>query len=365
MATAPPLATHPALRSILSPSDSTASWQGSRPAVRADAQETDSPDQRLELAGLGLASRRVDDETPPAFDPPRGRSAYFRWVAAVGLQAAEALAHAHHHGVIHRDVKPSNLLIDGDGTIWVTDFGLARRLADPGITHHDSMLGTPRYMSPEQARTGRIDGRTDVYSLGATLYELLTLRPSFDGTTAAELLDQIGGREPVAPRLIDPRIPRDLETIVLKTLAKRPIDRYPSATALAEDLARFLNREPVRARRISPIGRAWRVARRHPGITSVTTVATAAVLAIATYAYVQILNERNAALQASDQRQTALIEQSKEAHKAREAARWALAANASNLLMSELPNRRTRRGSTCSEEWPIRKRRSSSTTRPP
>ena len=125
------------------------------------------------LAAIDPAARRRDDEPVP-FDPPRG-SAYFRWVAEVGLQSADALAHAHHQGVIHRDVKPSNLLIDGKGNIWVTDFGLARRLADPGLTHHDSLLGTPRYMSPEQARTGSIDGRTDVYSLGATLYELLTL----------------------------------------------------------------------------------------------------------------------------------------------------------------------------------------------
>ena len=125
------------------------------------------------LAAIDPPARRRDDEPVP-FDPPRG-SAYFRWVAEVGLQSADALAHAHHQGVIHRDVKPSNLLIDGKGNIWVTDFGLARRLADPGLTHHDSLLGTPRYMSPEQARTGSIDGRTDVYSLGATLYELLTL----------------------------------------------------------------------------------------------------------------------------------------------------------------------------------------------
>ena len=234
----------------------------------------------------------------PPFDPPRG-SAYHRWAAEVGLQAADALAHAHHHGVIHRDVKPSNLLIDAGGTIWVADFGLARRLADPGMTHHDSLLGTPRYMSPEQGRTGVIDGRTDVYSLGATLYELLTLRPPFDGSSAAELLDQIAGREPVPPRAINRRIPRDLETIVLKTLAKRPADRYASAAALGEDLARFLNREPVRARRISPVGRMWRVARRHPGISTVSTVASVLVLSIAAYAYNQVRNERDQAREAT------------------------------------------------------------------
>ena len=179
------------------------------------------------LPGLTHAGPDRDRQAgePPPFDPPRG-PAYFRWAAKVALESADALAHAHHQGVIHRDVKPSNLLIDAKGSIWVTDFGLARRLADPGITHHDSLLGTPRYMSPEQARTGTIDGRTDVYSLGATLYELLTLRPPFDGQTAAELIDQIGGQEPLPPTKIDRRVPRDLETIALKALAKRPADRY-------------------------------------------------------------------------------------------------------------------------------------------
>src|SRR5262249_26210753 len=172
--------------------------------------------------------------------------------------------------------------VDAKGNIWVTDFGLARRLADPGLTHQDSLLGTPRYMSPEQARTGSIDGRTDVYSLGATLYELLTIRPPLAGQSASALLERIARAEPVPPRKIDPRVPRDLETIVLKALAKRPADRYATATELAEDLARFLNREPVKARRISPVGRLWRVARRHPGISVVSVTAAAAILAIAT-----------------------------------------------------------------------------------
>ena len=139
---------------------------------------------------------------------------------------------------------------------------------------------------------------------------------------------------------VNRRVPRDLETIVLKCLAKRPADRYMTASALAEDLARFLNHEPVQARRISPIGRFWRVAHRHPGITTVTAVASAAVLAIATYAYVRIIHERNVAVDASRAKDVALLDKEAEADKARAAARWALSANASNLLMSDLPNRR-------------------------
>ena len=277
--------------------ESTASWGSRRPDRECESRPGVNGDLAASAAGPesapGLARPdSLRDDAPPPFEPPRG-SAYYRWVAAIGLQAADALAHAHHQGVIHRDVKPSNLLIDAKGSLWITDFGLARRLADPGLTHHDSLLGTPRYMSPEQARTGSIDGRTDVYSLGATLYELLTLRPPFDGQSAAELLDQIGRDDPVPPRKFQPRLPRDLETIVLKALAKRPVDRYATAAELAEDLARFLSHEPVRARRISPIGRLWRVARRHPGISIVTTTAAATILAIATYAYVRVFNAYN------------------------------------------------------------------------
>lgn len=282
--------------------DSTASWgsralerrvePGPAPISAAQVGASGSAISLAELPALHVAEAPGNAAEPPPFEPPRG-SAYFRWVASVGLQAADALAHAHHHGVIHRDVKPSNLLIDAQGNIWVTDFGLARRLTDPGLTHQDSLLGTPRYMSPEQARTtGRIDGRTDVYSLGATLYELLTLRPPFDGQSAAELIDQIGRDDPTPPRKIEPRVPRDLETIVLKALAKRPVDRYATAAELAEDLARFLSYAPVKARRISPVGRLWRVARRHPQIAAVTTVAAATILAVATYSYVRILYEQ-------------------------------------------------------------------------
>jgi len=330
--------------------DSTASWgTGSRQANDPDrvaggnGAGRASPSRSLRRVSStepGSGSRPHENEPPP-FDPPRGM-AYFRWIASAGFQAADALAHAHHQGVIHRDVKPSNLLIDGRGMIWVTDFGLARRLADPSITHHDSLLGTPRYMSPEQARTGAIDGRTDVYSLGATLYELLTLRPPFDGKSASELIEQIGQNEPLPPRMLDARIPRDLETIVLKALAKRPIDRYATAADLAADLARFLNREPVKARRISLVGRLWRVARRHPGITTVTATAAATILAIASFAYLRILAARDAAIQAQYRTNAALKDTEQANRKTQDALLKQYLSEATLLRSTNLPDRRAR-----------------------
>lgn len=291
---------------------------GARSGVGLD--ETASWSSRAGTAP-NLSHGRADrDDAPPPFEPPRG-SAYYRWVAEVGRQAAEALAHAHHRGVIHRDVKPSNLLLDARGMIWMTDFGLARRLADPSLTQHDSLLGTPRYMSPEQANPGPIDGRSDVYSLGATLYELLTLRPPFEGRTAAELVDQIRAKDPIPARLLDRRIPIDLETIVLKALAKRANDRYASAQELADDLERFLNHEPVLARRIGPIGRLWRVARRHPGMSAVSTVAAITISIVVTVAYIRVLRER-------DQTKAALRSQ--------------LLSQAQVERVSNVPNRRVR-----------------------
>ena len=290
-------------------------------------------------AGLGSRFDRDRDDGPPPFEPPRG-SAYYRWVAQVGRQAAEALAHAHRRGVIHRDVKPSNLLVDGRGLIWVADFGLARRLADPGLTQHDSLLGTPRYMSPEQARVGPIDGRSDLFSLGATLYELLTLRPPFEGRSAAELVVQIRDREPARPRQADPKVPRDLETIVLKLLSKRPADRYESADALADDLGRFLNREPVRARRISPAGRLWRFAQRHPGVTAVSTVAAATVITVSTVAYVRVVHARDQAVEARDQAVKARDQAERTGNELQAAYRTNLSNGAKLLLRSGEPDRR-------------------------
>lgn len=323
--------------------ESTGSWAPDGLGLKRDRTAMAVTGLGLSLAeppAVSLRDPRKPAEPPP-FDPPKG-SAYFRWTAATGLQAADALAHAHQQGVIHRDVKPSNLLIDARGTVWVTDFGLARRLADPGMTQHDSMLGTPRYMSPEQTRSGMVDGRTDVYSLGATLYELATLRPPFDGGSAAELLDQINQAEPIPPRLLDPRIPRDLETIILKALAKRPADRYESAAAAAEDLRRFLEHEPVKARRISVAGRLWRVARRHPGITGVSMAAAAAILVIAGYAYVRVLAERDQARGATSAKDEALVKAEQANLQTKTALVGQLKSQAALLRASDLPDRRER-----------------------
>jgi serine/threonine protein kinase len=190
---------------------------------------------------------------------------YFRNVARLGVQAAEALDHAHQSGVVHRDVKPANLMVDGRGHLWVTDFGLARFQADANLTLTGDLVGTLRYMSPEQAlaRRGVVDHRTDVYSLGATLYELLTLEPAFPGDDRADLLRRIAQEEPSAPRRRNRAIPRELETIVLKAMARNPAERYATAQDLADDLQRFLDDKPIQARRPSPGQRLARLARRH------------------------------------------------------------------------------------------------------
>ena len=188
--------------------------------------------------------------------------AFHRGVAHIGRQAASALAHAHARGIVHRDVKPSNLLLDTEGVVWVSDFGLAK-VDEDDLTRTGDILGTLRYMAPERFR-GRGDTRADLYSLGLTLYELLVLRPAFDSPDRVALSEQIKTVEPPRPRSIDPRVPRDLETIVLKAIEKDPKARYASAEALAEDLRRFLDDQPILARRVGAAERYIRWARRNP-----------------------------------------------------------------------------------------------------
>jgi serine/threonine protein kinase/Flp pilus assembly protein TadD len=211
----------------------------------------------------------------------RGKT-YYRAVAELGVQVALALEHAHERGVIHRDIKPGNLLLDARGTPWVTDFGLAHlQHAEASLTMTGDLVGTLRYMSPEQALGKRvpIDHRTDVYSLGATLYELLTLRPAFTGSDRQELLRQIAFEEPPRPGRLDRRNPAELEIIVAKAMEKNPQDRYATAQELADDLRHFLEDRPIQARRPGWARRLAKLARRHRAV--VATAAAGLVLAVA------------------------------------------------------------------------------------
>jgi tetratricopeptide (TPR) repeat protein len=186
--------------------------------------------------------------------------------AALTRTLAGAVHAAHQEHVIHRDLKPSNILLAADGTAKITDFGLAKRLDQIGETRSGDVMGTPAYMAPEQAK-GRLEeiGRaTDIWALGVILYELLTGHPPFKGAAVEETLDLVREREPVPPRRLQPKTPRDLETICLKCLRKEPAQRYASARDLAEDLARFLRQEPIVARPVSALERAAKWARRRP-----------------------------------------------------------------------------------------------------
>ena len=215
---------------------------------------------------------------------------YWQSVAQLGVQVAEALEHAHGQGILHRDIKPSNLLLDLRGSVWVTDFGLAKADDQPNLTATGDILGTLRYMPPE-AFEGQADARSDLYALGLTLYELLAFRPAFDQKDRPRLVQQVTAAEP--PRLgkLNPQVPRDLETVVHKAIDREPGRRYPSAAALAADLRRFLEDEPIEARRQSEAERLLRWARRHKGVAAALSavalllvlLAAGAVLAAASF----------------------------------------------------------------------------------
>jgi WD40 repeat protein len=209
---------------------------------------------------------------------------------------ARAMAYAHERGIVHRDLKPANVLLAADGTPKIADFGLAKVLHDEaGQTQTGAVLGTPCYMAPEQAagKTREVGPAADIYALGAVLYECLAGRPPFKAATTFDTLWQVRMEEPVPPSRLQPRVPRDLETVCLKALAKEPGRRYASAEALADDLGRFLRHEPVRARRIGPAARLARWCRRKPAVAGTLAAAVAAVALVAGVGLWQVLEERD------------------------------------------------------------------------
>jgi serine/threonine protein kinase/tetratricopeptide (TPR) repeat protein len=244
--------------------------------VVAPGQATTAADTQAGTDGATVHTVSLLDSEHTSDATPRGAASggselssassetnYYRGVAQVGLQVAEALAHAHSEGILHRDIKPSNLLLDARGTVWVTDFGLAKAEESEGLTQTGDVVGTLRYMAPERF-DGWSDPRSDLYAVGATLYELLTLKPLFDESNRAKLIERVLHDSPLSPRKLDRRIPRDLETIVLKAVAKEPASRYTTAEQMADDLRRFLADKPILARRITTTERAWRWCRRNP-----------------------------------------------------------------------------------------------------
>ena len=204
---------------------------------------------------------------------------YWHGVARVGVQVAEALAYAHEQGVIHRDIKPANLLVDPQGTVWITDFGLAHAAREAGVTQaQGSLAGTLRYLAPEQFQ-GQVDTRSDVYSLGVTLYELLTLAPAYEASDHSSLIRSITQSEAPRPRKINPSIPRDLETVVLKAMTREPQRRYISAQDLADDLRNYLQGLPIKARRLGYGEQLGLWAKRNPTVATLTVTVAFSLIA--------------------------------------------------------------------------------------
>jgi tetratricopeptide (TPR) repeat protein len=208
-------------------------------------------------------------------DTQSGGRKWFDAVARLIAEVADALEYAHGRGVIHRDIKPANLMLSSDGRLCITDFGLARVAQEPGMTVSGSLMGTPAYMSPEQIAVGRVklDHRTDVYSLGAVLYEMLSHRRPFPGESREEVLSGILTKDPRQPRRFNPRVPLDLETICLKAMEKDPDKRYATAGEFANDLRQYLQHGLIAARRAGITKRAWKLVRRHPVVATATGAA--------------------------------------------------------------------------------------------
>lgn len=227
----------------------------------------------------------------------------YRELARLGVQVARALDYAHANGVLHRDIKPANIMIDMDGQAWIADFGLARIEGDAGMTMTGDLVGTLKYMSPEQALAKRVvvDHRSDVYSLGVTLYELFTLKSAVNGRDRKELLQRIAFEDPTSPRKLDADLPFDLETIVMKASAKRPEDRYVSAAEFADDLERFANQQPIHAKPPTMLDRMVKWSSRHQAATWATACVLTVIAAVSMVGIIWVASVNRQLLDATNQ----------------------------------------------------------------
>ncbi len=247
------------------------------------------------VEGQSLAQRLADGPLPP------------REAAALMVKVAEAIEYAHGRGVIHRDLKPGNILLDRNGNPRVTDFGLAKKVeGDSALTASGQIMGTPSYMPPEQAsgNRGQVGPAADVYALGATLYALVTGRPPFQAATAMDTVIQVIGEEPVPPRRLNPGVPRDVETICLKCLEKEPARRYAAASDLADELRRYLDGKPILARPVGQAERTWRWSKRNrlaASLLTVVAVLTAAGTATITVLWLRAERSHREAVTAGEQ----------------------------------------------------------------
>lgn len=285
---------------------SSAQFDTPPPRREACAEPSRNPPQ-VEVATVPLPGES-DLDASATSDPA---SRYACGVARIGVQVAEALQHAHEQGMLHRDIKPSNLLLDGHGTAWVTDFGLVKADDDENLTHTGDLVGTLRYMAPERF-WGRCDARSDVYSLGLTLFEMLALRPAFETSDRHRLIHEITQSEPPRLRRLTSSVPRDLETIIHTAIAKDPAERYPTAGHLAEDLRCWLGHKPIRARTSPLWERLIKWGRRNPtqaALVLVSVLALTLVLTTLAVGYTQVMRSYQRERRISYFQRIALVEQ--------------------------------------------------------
>ncbi len=288
--------------------DSSSSSVNSEDATSTDVSEGDER-QRFERSANEAVST-VGNSSNARQIRARIGSEYYRNVARIGLQAANALSHAHRHGTLHRDVKPANLLLDDEGVVWMADFGLAKAVEHNNVTWTGDIVGTLAYMAPERFQ-GTTDPLSDIYSLGITLYELVTFERPYDGKDRVSVMHRVANEELPQPRKRNPHVPRDLETIVLKAAARNPSDRYRTAADLAADLECYLEDRPIQARRVSHAEQFARWCRRNRAVASLAATVMlllATVLGVTMAGYVHATGQRHRAETTSNLAESALDE---------------------------------------------------------